>query len=214
MLYCCSLLCVSTYSWSQETTEVRTRLLPEREANIGERMVLTVDVLARDAWARVPSLPTLEVSGAVVFLPPSQSTRLNETIDGETYTGQRYEWWIYPQRAGDLKIPSLTLDIETKTYVPAESTTRETRTSETQDVRVVVADGQSTPLTFNSIRATQSWSSSRDRTFRVGDGITRTVERAVDDAPSLLLPPIVFEAPSGVRVAPKQANTENQFSRG
>ena len=50
--------------------------------------------------------------------------------------------------------------------------------------------------------------------LHVGDGITRKIQREIDDAPALILPPIEFTAPSGVRVFAKQPSTNNQFNRG
>ncbi|MEM1224136.1 MAG: hypothetical protein AAGJ40_00470 [Planctomycetota bacterium] len=194
---------------------VRTVVEPDSPVSIGQRVVLKVDVLAKDAWSRLVRVPQIPVSGALVFVPPSQNTRLNETIRGDSYSGQRYEWWIYSQREGEMTIPTIDLVIENKIF--GDKTVRDPihQSSEPQSVqvrasRVATSTGA---IMASSLDVAQSWSEIQGG-VESGDGITRTITREIADAPALLLPPIRFLAPKGARLLPKEASTENRFHRG
>ncbi|MEM9658159.1 MAG: hypothetical protein AAF961_07340 [Planctomycetota bacterium] len=91
---------------------LRASLDPSEDALVGQRIRLTIDVLGRDGWANLPKLPRPDLLGAVVYVPDGQAVRLNEIVEGGSYAGQRYELWIYPQRAELLTIPSFDVGVE------------------------------------------------------------------------------------------------------
>ncbi|WP_404309590.1 BatD family protein [Neorhodopirellula lusitana] len=195
---------------------VRTQLDPEKTVSIGERVVLKVDVLGKDAWAQLAESPSVRVPGAIVFKPPGQSTRLNETISGDNYTGQRYEWWIYPQRSGLMSIPEFSLSIQSKVFGAKDQSEPVSKSTAAVEIEVARPDGVSDQLEVlatSSLKATQSWSSDT-KTLIVGDGITRTVEREIEKGPSLLLSPLDFANLDGVKNFVKQPATDDKINRG
>ncbi|MEJ2315837.1 MAG: hypothetical protein P8Y83_02625 [Gammaproteobacteria bacterium] len=74
---------------------VRSSVIPEQPW-IGQRVILQIDVLALDAWAKVSRFGNIELAGAYVLPPVDQGQRLQETVDGTVYSGQRYQISIYP----------------------------------------------------------------------------------------------------------------------
>ncbi|MGB5986488.1 MAG: hypothetical protein WBG37_14375 [Desulfobacterales bacterium] len=66
---------------------VRSSIATEPEIWVGQRVLMQVDVLARDEWAKIKKAPDVEVPGAYVVRLETQGVRLNETIDGSAYTG-------------------------------------------------------------------------------------------------------------------------------
>ncbi|MEM6688303.1 MAG: BatD family protein [Planctomycetota bacterium] len=198
-----------------EDIVVRTDITPEKTASIGSRVILTCDVLAKDAWAKLPSLPNIDVSGAIVYTPPSQSTRLTETIKGGSYTGQRYEWWIYPQRAGDLTIPSVELNVARTIFGdsdPLPVAKRSTK-SLSLEIQPLSKEAAGASIVSSSLRIKQTWGDLPNE-IHVGDGVNLTIESEIKDAPAFVLPPIDFGNPESVRILTKQPSTENRFNRG
>ncbi|MEM9644996.1 MAG: BatD family protein [Planctomycetota bacterium] len=200
---------------SEDGIVVRTSITPKASAFCGERVVLRVDVLGKDAWARLPKIPHVSVAGAIVFVPPNQNLRLNDSIKGSTYTGQRYEWWIYPQRAGPLTIPPIELSVERKTFGSTLEPASEARLSSAQTLTISRPPNASNDgiAATAEMTVTQSWSD-QPTTIKAGDGLVRTIERSIRDAPSLVLAPIRFTAPPGVQVFEKTPTTENRIHRG
>ena len=78
---------------------VRTAVEPA-EAWVGQRVILQIDVLGSDGWAQITRFGEVDLPGAYLIRTESQGTRLQETVDGVAYTGQRYQVSIYPQRDG------------------------------------------------------------------------------------------------------------------
>lgn len=78
---------------------------------VGQRVVLQVDVLARDGWAQIKSARDFEVPGAYVVRLQTQGTRLNETIAGVEYAGQRYELSLFAQKGGKITVPTIPIDV-------------------------------------------------------------------------------------------------------
>lgn len=195
---------------------VRTKIAPEDSVATGERVVLKVDVLGKDSWARLPSIPTIEVSGAITYVPPSQSVRLSETIDGESYTGQRYEWWVYPRRSGELTIPAIDLSIEQKVFGSDSDPSLIGKKSKELKLDVTLpegAGGKEELLVTSSLKTNQQWSGQPER-LMVGDGVTRTITRTAAGVPSLMIPPLEFDDADGVRLYVKEPKTENRINRG
>ncbi len=91
---------------------VRSSIATKPDILVGQRVLLQVDVLARDGWAKINRAPDVEVPGAYMVRLETQGVRLNETIDGSAYTGQRYEMSLFPQRGGTITIPPTDVELE------------------------------------------------------------------------------------------------------
>lgn len=199
-----------------EDLVVRAASDPEKSSLVGQRIRLSVDVLARDVWANLPHPPRIEVPGAVVVAPPNSSVRLTERIDGSTFIGQRYEFWIYPQRKGELRIPSLDLDVQLKPLGFGKEAESKSAQTESMTLQVSYPEGVKSAVGFvcaDEFSVQQSWQP-KSGDLKVGDGITRTITRVVSGTPAMALAPFESDAISGVRIYPKQPDVEDQFDRG
>ncbi|MEN8151796.1 MAG: BatD family protein, partial [Planctomycetota bacterium] len=195
---------------------LRTSVAPEADLVVGQRVVLRVDVLAKDGWAQVRDLPPFEVPGATVLRTSSQGIRLNETIDGDAYSGQRYELSLYPRRDGDFTVPALPLHVSIRRWGAGESEEEHAAPSVSfraswppgaQGVRDLVA---TTRLT-----AKQAWGpESGEAGLRVGDAIRRTVIVEADDVSGMAFPPLDTGAIPGVGVYPASPEVDDRTNRG
>lgn len=183
---------------------------------VGQRVRLRLDVLGSDGWASLPQLPRVDVPGAITYTPQSQGLRLNETIGGESYSGQQYELWLYPQRTGTVDIPVAQLDVSVKAFgVNARQDTRRLNTEPIQ-FEVGVPPGIDPGIDFvctAAFTARQNWRPDSSQ-FQVGDGITRLVTRTIADAPGMVLTPLAFPAVPGIRLYPKQPAIDDSINRG
>ncbi len=199
-------------SGQEEGITVRTSLTPEGTAVVGQRVVYSIDVLAKDRWASLPRLPDVEVKNAIVYTPPGQSQRLTEGAS----TGQRYEWWVFPQSTGELRIPEVSILVEAKAFGLNAEVESKRATSEAISIEVNLPPGVTAGTSFvnaNQFVAKQSWDP-KAGPLRVGDGITRTIEQTIDGAPAMLMPPIEFAELSGAKLYRKQPSLEDSFNRG
>ena len=109
-------------SAADEGVVLRASIEPKAGIWVGQQVRLLIDVLGRDGWAQIRKFHPFEVSGASVLQVESQGTRLTDTVSGATWTGQHYEWLVFPQRAGAIAIPPIVVDVETKDVATQQAT--------------------------------------------------------------------------------------------
>src|SRR5262245_47940969 len=86
---------------------VRARL-QAKEALVGQRVTLVVELLSPTFFANAASFDLPRVPGAVIVKPDDTPTLSNEMIGDDSYTVQRHEFAVYAQRAGTVRIPAFT----------------------------------------------------------------------------------------------------------
>jgi len=194
---------------------LRSTVMPER-AWVGQKVVLNIDVLAKDGWAQLPKGVDLEVAGAYLLDLESQGTRLGETIDGDAYTGQRYSFMLFAQREGEFAVPAVPVDVAITTWgvnggtriVRAKLPAAEFIARTPPGAEHVAALVSSVSLTAN-----QSWEP-ETQTAMVGDAIKRSIVLRAKDVSGMAFSPTVFDAMDDIGVYPGEPSVEDQFDRG
>jgi hypothetical protein len=194
---------------------LRTSVTPS-EAWIGQRTVLDIEVLGADGWAQIPKLPEPELSGAYVMRTESQGVRLNETIRGTSYTGQRYRLSVYCQRPGRLEIPGMPVTVSVKRWgFPPKEDLHDRQTPATVLVCKVPPGAENVRglISTDHLDADQRWSS-RAGTVALGDAVTRTVSLNAVDVSAMAFPPLQHPEIDGVGIYPGQAGVSDTGDRG
>ena len=202
-------------SYAADDVVVRLSAKPE-SAWLGEKVVLTLDVLGKDGWAQLKKGHARDLSGGYLKRYETQGTRLQETIDGSDYTGQQYEYLFFPQRAGEVTLAPAALEIEVKYWVArTESMLTSASTPPlTLDIKVppgVVAD--QTLVSTSQLTAEQRWNPDTGE-LHVGDSVTRTITLEADGVSGMVFPPMSEQSLSGVGVYPASPLVEDSYSRG
>lgn len=194
---------------------VRLEASPENPW-VGQKVALLLDVLGKDSWAQLKKVHDYELQGGYLKRYESQGTRLNETIDGASYTGQRYEFLFFPQRSGALTIASMTIDVEVKHWGSNSSNEilRETTPSLNLNVRTPSGMQSATGIVSTaSFSVTQKWEPELTE-LAAGDAVTRSVIFEADDVSGMVLPEILTENTAGVGTYPKSPLVDDKYSRG
>lgn len=192
-----------------EAVVVRSSIRPDGQRWVGQRLVLAIDVLGKDQWASVPRVPVVEVAGCTVMRSDSQGVRLSEPIEGVSYSGQRYEFSVFPHRAGELVVAPFELTVKMGSEVE-KLMTPECRFS------VELPDGvqdASRLITAPNCSLTGSWSP-QGAEFKVGDAVTRTVVMSADNVSGMAFAPVRFVAPEGVAAYPNEPDVRDRSDRG
>ncbi len=212
-----SLLTIFFISTSFAADDILVRINPQPDNPwVGEKVVLQVDVLARNGWAQLRSVRYTEIEGGFLRRYETQGTRLNETIDGESYTGQRYEYLLFALRPGEFTVPAIPVDIEIKTWGQGAGT--ETKRSETPpltvDVRKPVklksADGLISTTAFT---AKQTWEP-QDNELSAGDAVTRTITVQAKDVTGMVFQPLQHELMENVSAYHAEPVVNDNYNRG
>lgn len=197
---------------AQEAVVVRTSLDPARGAVIGQHVALYVDVLFHNAMPRPPRVAVPDVAGVQAFRFETQGTTVRDTIAGEPYVGQRFEFALYPRRGGAFAIPPTTVTL----LDPAGETTGSTH-GEPVEMSVTVppsVDPSQPVVATPHLTLDEHWAPAPGGTFKAGDAIVRTVTRTAEDVPGLVLRDLPLGAPDGVRAYADPPDSEDRMNRG
>jgi hypothetical protein len=194
---------------------VRTDFGP-RDPWLGQRVILQVDVLAAGAWAQLDRTPRIELPGAYVLPPQGQGVRLQETIDGRSFSGQRYEFFVYPQRAGRLVLPNTAIEVRVRELGAGggEQTVPARLPQLTLESRVPPGAEQVKGLiSTTGLRVEQRWEPA-DGAREVGDAVRRIVRFDAPDVPGMAFPPLEHGPVEGFGVYPAEPQVDDRFERG
>lgn len=194
---------------------LRTSVEPEA-AWVGQRVILQIDVLGHDGWTEITRFDDIEVPGAYLMQTDSQGTRLQETIDGNSYSGQRYELSIYPQAAGAIEVPAIAVEVTTRIPgVDAGASVRQARAPAVTFPSSIPAGAEHVRglVSTTQLGAEQIWQS-QEETPEVGDALKRTVSLKAVDISGMAFTPLEYEDIQGVGIYPAQAAVEDSSNRG
>ena len=194
---------------------VRSSINPE-QAWIGQRVILQIDILAPDAWAKIARFDNIELAGAYVLPLKGEGIRIQETIDGTSYSGQRYELSIYPQRSGTFEVQMPPQQAEVRSFGADAETRRETVSLPSVSFMSRVppgAEGMRGLVSTTALKASQSWEPDISE-LEVGDAISRTVRLEAAGISGMAFEPLQQEAIAGLAAYPAQASVEDRQVRG
>ncbi len=199
-----------------EETLARAALSTQAPIWVGQQVVLQVDVLAADGWAQIKGTGDLSVEGAQVVRYESQGTRLNETIGGRAYTGQRYELSLFPGRAGIIRIPPLPIEVEITRW--GNGGGKQSARLQTPEVTFEAqvppgAEGFAELASTPRLTAEQSWASPESR-FKVGDALQRSITLTAEALSGMALAPLEHAGGEQVKVYPAEPQVDDRYDRG
>jgi hypothetical protein len=195
---------------------IRTAVKPPTKIVIGQRVILQVDVLAADGWAQIKDVRDFSVAGAQVVRYASQGTRLNETIHGRAFSGQRYELSLFPWQAGTISLPSIPVVVEVSRWgSDAGKTTQRLKTPQAAfEVNTPPgAEGIKGLISTPSLEAVQHWVPEQKK-FKLGEAIKRTIELSGRDISGMAFTPLDFESTDMVSIYAAEPRVDDRFDRG
>ena len=198
-----------------EAIILRSSVAPE-DAWLGQKVILHVDVLAKDGWAQLKKVGDVEVHGAYLLRLETQGTRLSETIEGENYTGQRYEFMLFAQLAGVITVPPVPVDVEVKTW-GAGAGIRIQRMSTPLIGFVSLtppgAEGIRGLISTSGLTADQEWQPEINSP-KVGDAIKRTITLRAEDVSGMAFTPMLHSKIENLGIYPGEPTVQDKFARG
>lgn len=212
LTFCCM---VSGQLLAVDDIVLRSKVTPE-DPWVGQKALLHIEVLAKDGWAQLKKVGDTNIDGAHLLRLESQGTRLNETIDGDSYTGQRYTFLVFTQRDGEFRIPPVPVDVEVRTWGAGAGT--ELRRMSLPGVEFTArtppgASGIRGLVSTTSLTANQTWAPETDSP-EIGDAITRTVTLRAEDVSGMAFAPLRYNEIAGLGTYPGGPEVEDNYSRG
>jgi oxygen tolerance protein BatD len=210
------LVLAPSVSTADEGIILRTSIEPKAGIWVGQQVRLLIDVLARDGWAQIGKFHPFEVSGASVLQVDSHGTRLADTVSGATWSGQHYEWLVFPQRAGNIAIPPIVVDVETKDVATQETTPvpdQKTPAVAFQAVLPPGADQEHGLISTTRLEATQTLEPATAE-FKVGDALKRSISLRAAAISGMAFEPVQYAPVAGVGIYPGVPVVQDAVDRG
>ena len=217
------LICViCTILWSGAQADgaddiiLRASIKPKTDIWVGQKVILYVDVLAKDGWAQIKKVRDVEVPGAIAFHVQTQGTRTSETIEGAAYSGQRYEVLLFAQRAGAILVPAVPVDVEVKTFGAGGGSKIHRMNTPPLDFQARIPPGALTGgglISTTRLSLEETWAP-EPGALKVGDAIKRTVVIEAADVTGMAFAPLRHAEISGVGVYPSEPVVSERVSRG
>lgn len=191
---------------------VREGLDPTAGAVLGQHVALHVDVLFRGTMPRPPRVSVAQVPGLQVIRFESQGTTIRESVGGEAYVGQRFEFALYARRGGAFDIPAATV-----TLLDREG--GETGTAQGQPLRLDIdvppgIDVSQPVVATRRLSLDQQWQPSPAGPLKPGDAVVRIITRGAEDIPGLAMLDLDLSAPDGVHAYADPPDIRDSVNRG
>jgi len=191
---------------------VRTTLDPEQGAVVGQHLSLYVDVLFPGDMPHPPRVVIPYMPGAQVMRFETQATTIRDTVDGNAYVGQRFEFAVFPRRSGPLAIPPAAVTLLDRAGDVAGQ-------SAGQPLQVTIVapegiDANAIVVATEKLTLEQNWKPDPNGAFHPGDALVRTITRTTTDVPAMAMRDLAFSAPDGVRVYLDAPVSQDQSNRG
>jgi hypothetical protein len=189
---------------------LRARIEPVGGILVGQPVRLVVSVFVPNYFTGSPDFPEFELENAIVVLPQDRPQNSNEQTGGITYAGITQTYTLYPQQPGDFRLPPAEVTVSYASVPPKSTLAHLALPALTFHADVpAAARGLDYFLPTTRLTIEQKWSVPL-KNRRAGDTVERTITVTAVKMQAMLIPPLPFEAPDGVRIYPEEPSVQDQ----
>jgi hypothetical protein len=201
--------------YAAEPVLIRSSLSTPGPVWVGQRVTLTVELLATTFFAGAPVFQLPTVPQAILMQIEDHPVLGTEQLDDTSYNVQRHELALFMLRPGLYDIPPFTVRFASAPHF-GEPPVEHRLT--TQALRVAArlppgAENLPSLIATRELRVTQTWKPEPGKA-RPGDAFTRTITLTATDVPGMVLPPLPLEKVTGLAVYPQPPVVHDQVERG
>lgn len=210
---------VELIAWVGEQPSTSTKSEPKKDLpvfSVNEQVVLTIEVATPRWFTGGTRIGNVEVADVIAKQRNTLATNYTARKNGETWSRQRWEITLYPQKSGDYVIPRLPVRVQ----VSGDDGEKVSGTLYTQPIKfkTQLPSGlltDDTPwFSATSVDVEQQWQQSNEN-LKVGDAITRTVTIKAKDSLSVLLPDLLeSESTAQYQAYPQPHKLDDTQERG
>lgn len=195
--------------------EVAISVQQSREIWAGQQVTVNLDLKTTGFSFSNSHFNLPEVDGAFLMQTDTTTIKLTETYNGETWQIIRYPLALYPQKTGQLQIPSIGVRFSTSAGFGSEKRAFEFQT-QALEISVNLPAGAKEGailVTTTSFELDHDWQP-QPGTAQTGDAFTLTVSRRANDISAMLLPPLPVFSAEGLAVYPQAPEISDKTDRG
>lgn len=181
----------------------------KNEVYVGEPIKIVVTAYTPTYFTAPANFENIKIPGAFTVFFKSEPT--SNTFNGKRFSGIKKTYNVFPYEAKDLTIPPFNIKVTTPGaeggYQGIEMTLS------TRERKIIVKDvpnnfDENEWLVASNLQLRESWIGNT-KEVKVGDVISRNVERTVYGTVAELIHPIVWDSLPNVSMYPTRSNIEN-----
>ncbi|TNJ42515.1 BatD family protein [Tamlana fucoidanivorans] len=178
--------------------------LNKKQAYIGEPVQLTVSVYTSTWFTSGVDVGNIQIDGALTVYFRSLSN--SRTFNGKKYSGVSFYYNLFPNKTGELIIPSLSINVESPKPDNYKGIKHAVKTKpETLKVNdIPMGYDPNSWLVSNGLTVQQKWSTPLTK-VKVGDVVQRTITRSAGGTLSEFIPSTAWDSIPGISIYPKRA---------
>jgi hypothetical protein len=195
--------------------DVTIGIQQDKETWAGQQVTVNLDLKTTGFSFSNSHFNLPELSGAFLMQTDTTTIKFSENIDGETWQVIRYPLALYPQKAGQLEIPSIAVRFNTSAGFGSTERAFEFQTEPLQlTVKLPpgIKEGELL-VTTTSFELEHDWQP-QSGTAQTGDAFTLTVNRRASDISAMLLPPLPVFQTDGLAAYPQAPEVNDITNRG
>lgn len=174
---------------------------------INQAYRLTIDLYTSTWFAEAPAFPEITIEDVIVYQQKGFKTNLNRKVRGETWSGQRQEYFLFPQKPGAFEVPAL----EVTTRVGQQGTPVSLMTEALVFKADYVPGVAEMIIVADDLSLKERWTS---EDLRAGDALERRIEMTADGTLGMLIPPLRPGPLKGVQIQQGQPRVNEKTQRG
>ena len=195
--------------------DVTISIQQDKETWAGQQVTVNLDLKTTGFSFSNSHFNLPELSGAFLMQTDTTTIKFSENINGETWQIIRYPLALYPQKAGQLEIPSIAVRFNTSARFGSTERAFEFQSEPLQltvNLPPGVKEGELL-VTTTSFELDHDWQP-QSGTTQTGDAFTLTVSRRASDISAMLLPPLPVFRTEGLAAYPQTPEVNDKTNRG
>lgn len=201
---------------TEPTPRARASITTKGDIWAGQRVTMVIELLSPSFFTGTATIDLPKVPGLLILKPEERAVVGSEEIDGATYTTQRHEFALFPQRGGAVQLPAFPVrfaysggpgkpSIDAQVMTPPLAFTAKMPPG---------AERLATVLTTRDLKLTENWKPEPPKTAKVGDAFTRTITLEASDLPGMVLPNFPTMAGEEMTAYPRPPEVADHLERG
>ena len=187
----------------------------DRDIWAGQQVTLDLDLKTTGFSFSNSHFNLPEVKGAFLMQTDTTTVKLTDNIDGQDWQSVRYPLALYPQKAGQLKVPPINVRFTTSAGFGSEEKAFDFQT-EPLELTIKLPPGAKPGdlvVTTTTFELEHDWQPATAVT-KTGDAVTLNVTRKARNIAAMLLPPLPVFRVEGLASYPQTPEVTDKTDRG
>jgi len=200
---------------SEPKADVRIHLDAGKSYWVGQKVSFYVELLSPTFFSGSPKFDLPGIPGVVVMKIEERPVLGSEQIGENSFTTQRHEFAIFPQRQGKIVIPSFPVRFGVAGAIGEKPIEHRMATGKIGFTAAMPpgAEELSTVITTRNLNISEKWEPIPKKA-KEGDAFTRTVIMKAPDLPGMAFPPLPQMNIPNIGIYPKPPVVKNRMERG